>query len=941
MSASSASELLERDAEVGTLTEWLERARTGTGGLLVIEGEAGVGKTALLERCNELGAAQGITVLAARGGELEREFAWGIVRQLFEPLVVGASEGDQILFEEAAALARPALGLQAGAASGEATSFATLHGLYWLTVNIARRRPVLIAVDDLHWADHPSLRFLVHLAPRIVDLPIALLAAMRPVGSEPSADAALLARLVSEPGSETIHPAALSEPACTQLVRDRLSTDANEDFCLACFEMSRGNPFLLQSLIDSLQAEGADPMAAGAAHVRQMTPGAVSRSVLVRLATMPRGALELARAIAVLGTRAELRRARRLAGLEPDEAVEIVGALARSGILRGDSVVEFVHPLVRAAVYADLTPAEQGRWHERIAQLLIADGVPSEELIPHLLTALPDGDQRKVRELRGAAAHARAGGAPEVAIDCLERALAEPPEQDARADVLLELGQVRAMLDPAAAVAPLAEAFAAGPSGARRAKVALALGDTLTLCGRLSEAIPVLEQGLAELAGESTGLRAPLEAGLIAAARWEGSAQVLRHQTVDEIRGRWQAGERLDPRLHCQLAIETTALGEDRDSAIHHARGAIAAADDLSIVGASTVPEAALVLAFADLAEEARRATVAWLALARRIGWPLGIATASTCDALSALYRGAVSEAIASARGSITPGSEIRLAPIAVAFLIEALIERGEIALARSELAERQLDGTLPETWATTPLLLARGRLHAASGDHPEAARDLLATGERAEAWGVRNPAMIPWRSSAAVSLAALGERAEAVRLASEELALAHRWGAPRAIGVALRAAGIAHGGDEGLALLRQSAAVLEDSVAPVERARAHTELGAALRRRGDRAEAREQLRRGLDLAHHSGATALADRARDELTVAGARPRRDALRGRDSLTASELRVADLAADGHTNNQIAQALFVTPRTVETHLTNAYAKLGIRSRHELPAALEGSG
>jgi ATP/maltotriose-dependent transcriptional regulator MalT len=215
----------------------------------------------------------------------------------------------------------------------------------------------------------------------------------------------------------------------------------------------------------------------------------------------------------------------------------------------------------------------------------------------------------------------------------------------------------------------------------------------------------------------------------------------------------------------------------------------------------------------------------------------------------------------------------------------------------------------------TTPLLLARGRLHAAAGDHPRAIADLRATGERANAWGVLNPAMMPWRSSLSLSLAAVGERARAIPVATEEIELAHRWGSARAIGVALHAAGIARGDSDGLGLLRQSVAVLEDAPAPLERARALADLGAATRRLGGRVEARERLRRALDLAQRCGALALADRAREELVVAGARPRRDALRGRDALTTSELRVAELAAQGRTNNQIAQSLFVTPRTVE--------------------------
>jgi DNA-binding CsgD family transcriptional regulator len=931
-------ELLERDAELSGLSAMIQLACGGSGGAALIEGEAGIGKSSLLEGARERGIVAGMTVLYARGGELEHEFAWGVVRQLFDRQLASASGRHRdALLADSASLARPALGVEAGPPVAAEASFSALHGLYWLALNLAQQAPVLLAIDDLHWADRPSLRYVLHLVPRITDLPILLVVAARPVGSEPTTDAELLARLAAEPAFELVRPAPLTEAACVTLVRGRLSAEADDEFCAACYEMSRGNPFLVCALIDALASEGPVPTAAGAAHVRRITPNAVSRSVLVRLATLPAGALALARAIAVFGARAEFRRARRLADLEPDDAAAIARALIRARIIRGEGSVEFVHPLVRAAVYADLSAAERGRWHERAVELLAADGAPPDELTPHVLALLPDGNQATVARLRDAAAHAQTQGAPEVALDCLRRALAEPPHGTTRVEVLFELGRVQAMQDPASAVPALTEAIAGAAGGTRNAAIALALGETLRLCGRLSDAVGVFRSGLAELGGEPSELRAPLEAGLLAAARWDASAQPLRHRKVEDIRRRVRAHQRLDPILHSQLAIEATTEGADRDTAIHHARETLAAAAELT-TNASAVPEAALVLAFAGLTDEARRAIEDRLTLARRLGWPLGVGTASTAAALVALYRGSISEAIASAWGALTPGAEIRLAPITVGFLVEALIERGDTELALAEITERSMGGELPGTWATTPLLLARGCLHAAAGDHARAITDLVATGERADAWGVLNPAMTPWRSSAAVSFAAMGERSEAIRLATQEVELARRWGTSRAIGVALRAAGIAHGDSDGLDLLRQAVTVLEYSPAPLEHARALTDLGAALRRLGQRAEARQHLRSGLDLAHHCGAIALADRARDELIVAGARPRRDALRGRDSLTASELRIAELAAQGRTNNQIAQALFVTPRTVETHLTSTYGKLGIASRRELPSALE---
>ncbi len=935
------SDLLERYAELSALGSLLDNAVAGSGGAVLIEGEAGVGKTALLERACEQAVERGVTVLAGRGGELEREFAWGVVRQLFEPwLPVLKQTHTSPLLAGSAGLAGPVFGGDAAPQGSPEESFSTLHGLYWLMVNMTNDAPLLVAVDDLHWADRPSLRFAVYLASRLEGLPVLLVATMRPVGSEPASDSDLLARLVGDRGVEHLRPAPLSQDASSDLVRSRLSAGATPEFCLACYQMSGGNPFLLGALLDSVRAEGTKPTGESAAQVRRLRPAAVSRSVLVRLATLPEGCLALARAVAVLGPRAEVRQARRLARLDADHTVEVLDALVRAGILRYGTTVEFVHPLVRSAVYSDLAPAERGRWHTLAAEFQAADGASAEDTAPHLLASLPDGNQATVRRLREAAAQARAQGAPELAVDYLSRALAEPPALASRAEVLLELGAAEALTQPDEAVSHLRQALDRAATPELRATVALTLGDTLAAIGRQDEAIPVFDLGLRGMDGQPSELEAHLEAAIIAAARWAPSAQPLRHQKVRELQARAASGTPLEPLLRAQLAIETAAAGSDRWGAIEHARSVLQAAPGLTLV-ASTVPEVALVLTFAGLPEEAWPACRDCLARARQAGWPLGIATASTSAALTALHLGWISEAIASARGAIIPGGDVPFASITVAFLIEALIERGDTTAANEELIRYGLHGELPLTWPTTPLLLARGRLRAAIGDHLAAIEDLLAVGDRVSAWGLANPAMTPYRSSAALSFAAIGKKAEAVRLANQELELAQRWGAGRAVGVAQRALGVVHGAGYGLELLREATKTLQDAPAPVEHARALVDLGAALRRQGARSQAREQLRGGLDLAHRYGALALADRAREELVIAGARPRRDAIYGRDALTSSELRVARLAVEGRTNNEIAQLLFITPRTVETHLTSSYAKLGIRSRRELAGVLDPPG
>ena len=238
-----------------------------------------------------------------------------------------------------------------------------------------------------------------------------------------------------------------------------------------------------------------------------------------------------------------------------------------------------------------------------------------------------------------------------------------------------------------------------------------------------------------------------------------------------------------------------------------------------------------------------------------------------------------------------------------------------------------------PEIWGFNSVLLSRGRLRLEQGRTEEGIADVLECGRRLTAWGMLNPAAFLWRSTAAIPLAASGVSDTARELVEEDVARARAFGAASALGMSLRAAGLVEGGSKGLELLDESVAMLRESPARLELARALCDLGAARRRAGHRETAIEPLREGLDLARACGGTLLADRARAELVAAGARPRRDALRGRDALTASELRVAEMAVEGMTNREIAQALFVTQRTVETHLTHTYQKLDISSRAEL--------
>jgi ATP/maltotriose-dependent transcriptional regulator MalT len=348
------------------------------------------------------------------------------------------------------------------------------------------------------------------------------------------------------------------------------------------------------------------------------------------------------------------------------------------------------------------------------------------------------------------------------------------------------------------------------------------------------------------------------------------------------------------------------------------------------------------VLLYAERIDAFDRALAEAFADAHRRGSVLGFAFASLLRSYGALLQGRLADAEDDALRALEimrehPWAVVLL--IGVGYRADALAQQGRLDEAQAALDEAGFGGEVPPFSPFAAMLDIRGRLRLAQGRPEEALADLLECGRRAEPGDPANPAVIAWRSHAAEAHVALGDSDAARALADEELALARSYGASRPIGAALRVAGLAAGGEEGIALLDEAVTTLEGSIARLELARALTDLGAAVRRAGRRAEAVVHLRRGMDLAHACGGGQVAARARDELVATGARPRRAALKGPDALTPAERRVASLAVEGMSNRAIEQSLFVTQRTVELHLTRAYAKLGVRSRAELPGAMAG--
>jgi predicted ATPase len=347
--ADSGQVLLERDAAIDGIDQRLRAAVGGAGAVLLLEGQAGIGKTRLMSTAAERGRALGLVTLTARGSELERDFAYGVVRQLFETCVVAASAPERAeLLAGAAGHAAPLFGIAVQpdhAAEGLLDpSFAIRHGLYWLCANLGRRSPLLLCVDDAHWADQASLRFFHYPARRLEGLPIALVAATRPAESPEGSP--LLAALAAEPSAEVLVVAPLSERAVGELVRLGLGVDVESAFASACHEVTGGVPFLVVELVRAIVEQRLAPTAAACSDVAALAPRAVARSVAQRLRRVSAAGRELARAAAVLGE-ADIRLAAALAEVDPAAAGLAADELAAGGILEEGRPLRFAHPILR------------------------------------------------------------------------------------------------------------------------------------------------------------------------------------------------------------------------------------------------------------------------------------------------------------------------------------------------------------------------------------------------------------------------------------------------------------------------------------------------------------------------------------------------------------------------------------------------------------------
>lgn len=929
--------LVERDREIAQIASAVDQARAGDGRILVIEAPPGVGKTSLLQELRSSASKANLQLLSARGGQLETGFAYGVVRQLFEPALMRMRRDNQAL-ELDGPSAWAVAALKMVPTDGEPVSLAgafddtlhLLHGLYWLVSDLAERGPLLISVDDAHWADPSSLSFFEYLAHRLEGVGVLVALALRP----PDADAELgaLQRLAAEPETILIRPQPLSEEGTARVVRSLLSADADDGFCRACHEATRGNPFLLRELALTLRSEGFSAKDEESSRVARLAPESVARAVLVRLAALPHAARKLAQAVMTFGGMVQLRHAADLAGLSLHDAAEAADRLVSADILAPGRPLAFVHPMVRESIARESAAATRAVAHAQAARILHDAGEPPDHVAPHLLACEPKSESWRVDVLRRAAQTALERGSPATSVGMLRRALEEPPPEEIRMDVLVELGHAEARAGDPAAPATLQEAAKLAEGTVRRAEILLALAKVRNFFGDFETALDLLDEAKAEISPEQRELALRLEGESLGAARLDPRTREAARARLKRIASETPAGSASGALMLANLALDELESGAPASRVRELAQRALAGRWLLA-EESFVFSYAANALTWTDHLDEAGDVWDEALEEAEQRGSPGLFALVYTWRSHLAYRRGNVLAAEVDAQSSLEVIHEFGMwiaLGYAAAFLADVLIERGDLegAAASVEIGDNPVPPFLLDT---------RARLAYDQSRFEESLQNAMDCAEMLRARGGRDsPGIISWRSRAALACAALGDQAEARRLINEEVDLARDQGILRALSAALRTAGLIEGGTRGLALLEEAVAVLEDSPARLERARSLIELGAAIRRSGQASAARDPLRAGLDLAHNSRATTLVDRARKELLAAGARPRKLVFTGIDALTTSERRVAELAAQGKSNREIAQALFVSMSTVARHLTHSYQKLGIKARDELPTS-----
>lgn len=935
---SGAAVLVEREEELASLTASLRAAASGAGSCVLVEGPAGIGKTSLLDAATSAaqtcastaGTIDGLDARVCRHrcttAEAHQPFA--AVIGLLAEAVFARPDDD---FRGASALAVP---LFRDGETGHRGEFPLLHGLHWLTVSLSEERPLVLVVDDVQWADPASVRFLRYLAERVAGHRILLLVGART--GEPSHPD--LADLLERPQDRlTLEP--LSGDG-VRAVTDAVTGQSGPGVAALAAQVagrSGGNPFFVHELLRHVT-----PGLTGV----DATPSSVVEAVQRQLATLSPPAGDVAVAVATLGEATSVGEVAALTGNDVRTTALAVDDLVAATLLDGGDPRRFRHPLLRDAVAGSVPVGRRLDLAAACAQLLAPrHPVRAAEHLVGAPELAPLREGWVVPTLHEAARVSTVRGGGERAIAYLERALAEPLEAAAECDVRRMLGVLLDDANDVTALEHLARAWELAPTlpEISTPTVAAAYADALFHFALLEESGAVCRRAQESLGPDESERWLLLEATALNSEAMIGLNRDRPARLQGQVEAAGTPGERA---VLTHVAWDRAARGdlEHRDVA-DLARRAAGEGLLLDEVGPASplFVYAGTALSWAGAYEEVVTYATAGVERAVATGSLVGLAYATALRAGNAVYRGEIAQAETDAQRVLEElaDADPMCFAMSVGWQIEISIERETPEVARSLLETFGLGGELPDIGTIDTLLLSRARLWIEVGELDRALVDLAEVQRRGLRSAYLNPIASPWRSmTAQVHLRQGRAGEESLALVDDELAAARAYGAPRAIGVALlaRARLTAERPAAGQALehLREALEALDGSGADLVLAEVMIDLGSRSDAGTDN-QRRRILRDAMDLAHRCGSWRAVSRAMEALRETGARPRRPRVKGLQALTPQERRVTQLAATGQANRDIAEALFLTRRTVELHLTNAYRKLGIDGRAELADAL----
>ncbi|MDF3302122.1 ATP-binding protein [Streptomyces tropicalis] len=878
--AVASPSLWERDAEVASVLAAIDALcadRTSTGTLMVIQAEAGLGKTALLTETRRLAEQRGCTVWSARSGETLRSVPFNVVRQLLQPALMS------LMPEEAREylgdwydIAGPALGI-ADPGDRQADPQGVCDGLVAAVRRLAKREwPLVLLVDDAHWADQETLRWLAAFAERVGDLSVLVVVTRRP-GEVAGESAHHLDAVAAAAGVSSL--SALTPEATCGLTRATLGPHADAPFCREVWAVTGGNPYDTVELLAKVRDSELEPVEARAGELRALNRSARGGGLVARLEDLGIDATRFAWAAAILGTGITVDLVARLATMGREDAARCAELLRGARILTGpdpaagggsDGDLDFVHPLIASAVYHSIPDALRTAMHGIAAQVVADSGLGAAAASRHLLQVHPDDDEELVGQLRLAAREHPAVGAPDAARRCLERALLEPPTPEIHARVLYELGCATLLTAPARTIEHLQTALAMpGLDGGARVDAVCRLSQALLHNDQLEEAVRTVE---AEAARHEPG---PTRLRLHAVQyMWEGihageAGSPGRSERLAELAagctGRDNAERALlilrgfDAMTHGESAVEVAELC---DRALVNGRLAPGLGWTDPEWGIELLLMLASTYAYCDRLDRADALFNEGLRAYETAGWSGGhLSLAHAYVGLGHRRRGRLVEAEAALRESLRIAERVgRGLPLywtATCNLVDTLLARGRVEEAW-EIAERYgFAPPYPTTIVMPDPRCVRGRLLLAVGRTEDGVNELEAAEKAAAVRGHHNPVMVPWAVDLARALAAQ-DPARAGRLAADNRRQAERFGTDTAIGEALRCAAALETGQRAVRLAAQAVAYLEASPCQYEHAAARVEYGIAAR-------SAAELNRGLALARSCGADGLVDQARQAL----------------------------------------------------------------------------